>query len=222
MRALPRRVERRFYVDSEQGSDGNDVDRAVQREGNCAIWPWAADNTVIQYNEVTRTGDIGDGEAYDSDYYCDGTIIQYNYSHNNPGGFLRICNGDPGAGHYNRNTVVRYNISENDGDHDDAVIDLWKRLDNCRVYGNTIRVPGGKGKRVLVGSNKHGGGEGGTNYWYENTWIVENGTTGRFQIGDGSSNRWWDNNYAGDFQTGQLINWGFWKWWLWWNGTPED
>ena len=141
--------------------EGNRVDRAVQREGNCAIWPWAANNTVIQHNEVYNTGDIGDGEAFDSDYYCDGTIIQHNYSHDNPGGFLRICNGDPGAGHYNRNTVVRYNISVNDGDHDDAVIELWKRLDNCRVYGNVVYVATGRRNVMLVDSNRYGGGEGG-------------------------------------------------------------
>ncbi|MCK4888125.1 MAG: laminin G domain-containing protein, partial [Planctomycetes bacterium] len=145
--------------------EGNVVNGAMKRGPSCAIWPWAAENTIVQYNEVYNCDDRGDGEAYDCDYFCDGTIFQYNYSHDNPGGFMRICNGDPDIGDYNRNSIVRYNISVNDGGGDDALIELWKKLENCKVYNNILYIPSGRGAMNFVMSNMYGGGDGGTNYW---------------------------------------------------------
>lgn len=84
---------------------------------SAAVWPFDADNSIFQYNEVCYTGvprgtEVADGEAFDSDYYCVNTLFQYNYSHDNEGGFLMICGP---AYAYTDGTVVRYNISENDG-----------------------------------------------------------------------------------------------------------
>jgi parallel beta helix pectate lyase-like protein len=56
------------------------------------IWPWSCDNTVVQHNEVSGMKGTRDGEGYDSDYNCRGTLFQYNFSHNNDGGFMLICN----------------------------------------------------------------------------------------------------------------------------------
>ena len=106
------------------GSDGaiveyNLVDGAACRtytyatkQTAVAIWPWSADNTIIQYNEVTGVKGTWDGQAFDSDYNTSGSIFQYNYSHNNEGGFLLVCTSSDGIG--NIGTVVRYNISQND------------------------------------------------------------------------------------------------------------
>ena len=81
------------------------------------IWPWSCDNTAVQYNEVSGMKGTRDGEGYDSDYNCRGTLFQYNLSHNNDGGFMLICdNGElrkpKSIG--NINTMIRYNISLND------------------------------------------------------------------------------------------------------------
>lgn len=72
-----------------------------------AIWPWKCKNAVFQYNEAFDTSPNQDGQAWDADY-GDGTIYQYNYSHNNGGGAVMVC------GSQAINTIFRYNISEND------------------------------------------------------------------------------------------------------------
>jgi hypothetical protein len=77
-----------------------------------AVWIQNTVETVMQYNEVYDTGrekKNGDGTAYDFDFNCKNSIIQYNYSKNNFG-FLLIMNETFG-------NIARYNISENDKAH---------------------------------------------------------------------------------------------------------
>jgi len=79
------------------------------------IWPWSADNTLIQYNEVSNVKGIKDGQGFDSDYNCTNSIFQYNYSHDNEGGFMLVCTApvsDENIGC--KGTIIRYNISQND------------------------------------------------------------------------------------------------------------
>lgn len=71
------------------------------------IWPWKSKDAVFQYNEVFDTHYNQDGQAWDADS-GDGTIYQYNYSHNNAGGAVMICLPEA------INSVFRYNISQND------------------------------------------------------------------------------------------------------------
>ena len=110
------------------GCDGAIIENNILRhfpdilsheEAAAGIWPWSSDNTLIQYNEVSGHKAKWDGQGFDSDYNCVGTIIQFNYSHDNYGGFLLICNngfsykssGNIGT----KNTIIRHNISINDG-----------------------------------------------------------------------------------------------------------
>lgn len=80
------------------------------------IWPWSCDNTIIQFNEVSGLVTNVDGQGYDADYNCTNTLIQYNYSHDNCGGFLLLCdNLDQTRYVRQRNPIIRYNISINDG-----------------------------------------------------------------------------------------------------------
>lgn len=79
--------------------DGALVERNIIRGGRmrstdaaAGIWPWSSDNTVIQFNEVSGMKGTVDGQGFDSDWNCRNTLIQYNYSHDNDGGFLLICN----------------------------------------------------------------------------------------------------------------------------------
>lgn len=109
------------------GCDGTLIEYNVMRncpdilpdsEAAAGIWPWSCDNTLIQFNEVSGHKAPWDAQGFDSDWNCTGTVIQYNYSHDNYGGLVLICNngGSPAsfsAG--NVGTVVRYNISINDG-----------------------------------------------------------------------------------------------------------
>ncbi|SCP95481.1 DUF4214 domain-containing protein [Anaerobium acetethylicum] len=72
-----------------------------------AIWPWKCKDAVFQYNEAYDTYTNQDGQAWDADS-GDGTIYQYNYSHNNGGGCVMFCVGQA------YQSVFRYNISQND------------------------------------------------------------------------------------------------------------
>jgi len=87
-------------------------------EAAAGIWPWSSDSTIIQFNEVSDHKAPWDAQGFDSDWNCLNTLIQYNYSHDNEGGFLLVCNNGgskPPRNIGNQGTVVRYNISVNDG-----------------------------------------------------------------------------------------------------------
>jgi hypothetical protein len=80
------------------------------------VWSWATKDATFQYNEVARVhyqqGVDNDSMAFDTDIHTYGThTYQYNYSHDNSGGFF-MSTGDL-AGNSGKNTV-RYNISQND------------------------------------------------------------------------------------------------------------
>ena len=57
------------------------------------IWPWKCKDAIFQYNEAFDTCQNQDGQAWDADY-GDGTVYQYNYSHNNGGGSVMFCGGE--------------------------------------------------------------------------------------------------------------------------------
>ncbi|SHE99422.1 right-handed parallel beta-helix repeat-containing protein [Dysgonomonas macrotermitis] len=82
------------------------------------IWPFSSDNTIVQYNVVSGHKSQTDGYGFDSDYNSKNSLFQYNLSDNSEGGFLLLCNSggwpeDWSAG--NQGTIVKYNISINDG-----------------------------------------------------------------------------------------------------------
>lgn len=117
----------------------NTVNGFNMRSGtvNAGIWAWNADNTIIQYNEAFNGNTTQDGQGFDIDYGQTGTIVQYNYSHDNDGGFILICQP---AGATNDGGVVRYNISQNDKAR---VFQLAGPTTNTQVYNNTIYLPTG-------------------------------------------------------------------------------
>ncbi len=80
------------------GSNGALVEHNVLRGGRmrckdyaAGIWPFSSDDTVIQFNEVSGMKGTMDGEGFDSDYLSHRSLFQYNYSHDNDGGFMLIC-----------------------------------------------------------------------------------------------------------------------------------
>jgi Right handed beta helix region len=123
-------LEKNVVAYANQRSDGYNV----------ALWTWSADNSVIQYNEAFGTKGQRDGEGFDSDWNSRNTLIQYNYSHDNEGGFVLICNegglkSSDSAG--NVGTIVRYNISANDGHRG---ITISGPVRDTLIYNNTIYV----------------------------------------------------------------------------------
>ncbi|QNL48045.1 right-handed parallel beta-helix repeat-containing protein [Olivibacter sp. SDN3] len=142
------------------GCDGALIEYNVMRdcprllpdtEAAAGIWPWSCDNTIIQYNEVSDHKAPWDAQGFDSDWNCRNTIIQYNYSHDNEGGFLLICNdGNVGSPNSvgNTGTIVRYNISVNDGRRlkgkhagFSPIIHIPGPVRNTAIYNNLIVVP---------------------------------------------------------------------------------
>lgn len=125
--------------------DGDVVDHNVIRGAHmrctdyaAGIWPWACDNSVIEYNDVSGMRGRTDGEAYDSDYNCRNTLFQYNYSHDNDGGFVLMCND--GSQHMpwnigNDGTVFRYNVSVGDRYR---WFTLSGPITNTKIYNNTV------------------------------------------------------------------------------------
>jgi len=83
-----------------------------------AIWNYESYDTVMQFNEAYNTQTMTDGQGFDIDDYTLRTIVQYNYSHDNVGGFmLIICipqeRSQCATADHN---IVRYNISQDDGE----------------------------------------------------------------------------------------------------------
>ncbi len=117
-----------------------------------ALFPFNCDDALIQYNEIYQTvynaGDV-DASAIDSDYRCKRTVIQYNYSHDNDGGFLVVtCQG--GVDRFNDGTIVRYNISQND--HGE-IIYLSGQTTNTKIYNNVVYSGAGNSYSYLVHLN---------------------------------------------------------------------
>jgi hypothetical protein len=127
-------------------SDGNRVNASPvsPERGPCSagIWTFHANNTVIQHNEVFgmnfQEGNGCDGTGYDVDYDQDGTIVQFNYSHENEGGFILLCTDDsPRIAH------VRYNLSVDDryAIQGSPCPVRQSELNGIRFYNNTIVAP---------------------------------------------------------------------------------
>ena len=140
------------------GTDGAVVERNVVSDGNrinasplspergpcsAGIWTFHANNTLIQHNEVFgmdyQEGNGCDGTGYDIDYDQDGTIVQFNYSHDNEGGFILLCTDpDPRVAH------VRYNLSVDDRyaiQGSPCPTPRQGELNGIRFYNNTIVAP---------------------------------------------------------------------------------
>jgi hypothetical protein len=127
--------------------------------GPAAIWAYASDHVVFQFNEAYGAGPTGDvagsgcdWNAYDLDGSVTSSVLQYNYSHDNFGtGYLAYI-----AGTWSGN-VVRYNISENDARGDGGGIFLAGQAamtSDLAVYGNTVYST----KGTLFGAGIAGGG----------------------------------------------------------------
>jgi hypothetical protein len=122
---------------------------------NAAIWPWSTDSSLFQLNEASLTRTTQDGEGFDSDYNSQNTLFQYNYSHDNEGGFMLICT--PGRRNVqdnigNTGTIVRRNISRNDL----ARVFHISGGDQSTIEDNAIYVGPGLDVQMLVLSDWQG------------------------------------------------------------------
>jgi hypothetical protein len=181
------------------GCDGALIEHNVLRGGRtrcpdyaAGIWPWSCDNTVVQFNEVSGMKGTKDGQGFDSDWNCRNTLIQYNYSHDNEGGFLLICNDGGVAASTsvgNIGTVVRYNISQNDGARTFQI----SAVKDTTIYNNTIYVGPGLAVYALYCHSWSG--------WAENTHFLNNifyaDGTMRYEFGNTSGTMFSNNAFFG-------------------------
>ncbi len=127
--------------------EGNTLYRcgSYRHSGNAAfagIFPTYCHNASIQRNEIGYTAGVprgGDSHALSCDQFNSGTILfQYNYTHENAGGFL-LTTPEAFAKDPNGRCIVRYNISQNDGN-----------VVSPAEGGGTFRI---QGKRTTVYNN---------------------------------------------------------------------
>jgi len=182
------------------GCDGALIEHNILRGGRmraddyaAGIWPWSCDNTVIQFNEVSgMRGDL-DGQGFDSDWNCRNTVIQYNYSHDNDGGFLLICNdgsSKPPVNAGNVGTVVRYNISQNDGARTFQI----SAVENTAIYNNTIYLRQGMD---VLGVFCHSWSGWAKDTRFSNNIFIAKGTA-RYDFGESTGNVFTNNVFFGN------------------------
>ncbi len=113
----------------------------------CAsVWSTNTNDTTFQYNDVSYTklpSGCADGEAFDIDIASVRSIVQYNYTHDNEGGMLLMCNTDEGA-KVSRDHTVRFNLSVNDGHtaKSHGVFMIEGKNPNTHIYNNTVYMNG--------------------------------------------------------------------------------
>jgi hypothetical protein len=110
-----------------------------------AIWSINCNDVDIQYNDVGYTNlpsGGADGESFDIDGGQKRVNMQYNYSHNNAGGFMLMCDTNEnkpisdGSIH-----TVRFNLSVDDGTKSgQGVFMATTTWANVLIYNNTIVV----------------------------------------------------------------------------------
>ncbi|HTH27851.1 MAG TPA: right-handed parallel beta-helix repeat-containing protein [Sphingobium sp.] len=145
-----------------RGTDGALIEHNIVRHAaarapgyNAAIWPWSTDNTLIQLNEAGFTRSLLDGQGFDSDFNSRDTVLMYNYSHDNAGGFLLLCtpvarNDAENLG--NTGTVARFNVSR----HDKTRIFQLAGATNALIEGNVVHVAAGDDVQMAVATQWSG------------------------------------------------------------------
>jgi len=135
---------------------------------SAGIWPTRSADTIVQYNESAYclTNDT-DGQGFDVDLGNDNTLIQYNYSHHNEGGFLLMMGG------VNSNVTVRYNVSAHEGTAKGVFVFSWGTPPNTNIYNNTIYVASGDGAVNIIYAD---GDSAAINYNFTNNIIYNMGS----------------------------------------------
>jgi parallel beta-helix repeat protein len=181
------------------GSNGGLIESNTVRGGRtrcddyaAGIWPFDCDDTIIQYNEVSGMKGDKDGQGFDSDYLCRRSLFQYNYSHDNEGGFMLIC--APGNS-YNRDTIIRYNISQNDGINSARVFHFGGGATNTWIYNNTIYV-GPKQDLPLLKFTTWSGGNATETHFINNIFYIDGRVT--YDWGQSTNNIFANNAFYGN------------------------
>jgi hypothetical protein len=134
------------------------------------LWCRSTRHALFQYNEVYNAKTSNDGQGYDADIWAEDTVFQFNYSHNNQGGFMLIM----GEGSRRSiRTIVRYNISVND--RGNIFMFSLGTTPEIRIYNNTFYIGPGLSTGIL---NRNRGDTAGSKIYFHNNIIYNLGSGG--------------------------------------------
>lgn len=162
----------------------NVVNTSHVRSSNAcvAIWPFECENAVFQYNEAFNTKTTVDGQGIDCDFMSRGTVFQYNYIHDNEGGFLLVCN-EPvyqnNTNTFNDGSIVRYNIAQNNKSRQ---IQLTNKITNTYIYNNIIYVKAGISANMISTYSRDGISYPENIHFWNNIFYNE-GSNGNYDLG---------------------------------------
>jgi hypothetical protein len=140
----------------------NEVYRAClgQTRGNpeaasAGIWPHTSDRTIMRWNRVEGLRGAKDGQAFDVDYDCRDTLLEYNVSRNNGTGFLLACAGmENGKDLGTRRIVVRNNLISDDGaEPQGALVTLVSRVNDVLFENNAFVITHAGDRRLFRAGN---------------------------------------------------------------------
>jgi hypothetical protein len=171
-------------------------------EGGAAagMWPWACDDALFQFNEVSGHKAWIDAQAYDCDYSCRNTTYQFNLSYDNEGGFMLVCSpGIRGKGWLKENALnhdsrVQYNLSINDGSRTTGGKQHYfsptfsitgNSTQNTLIQGNIIILPRKPDPRMdtrLFHFGTWGGKSAVNTRIIQNTFVLPDGQKGTFGV----------------------------------------
>ena len=169
---------------------------------NAGIWPQSTEGCVVQYNEVGyahKPAGCDDAQGFDVDLSCRDTLVQYNYSHDNEGGFLLLCELQGTEPYGYRGTVVRNNLSVNDGNVKGELIALVGPVRGVTIENNTLYASGNVERIVEVWSGE--GEEQAKDVTIRNNLFISNGKNNQFHLARGENFHMENNLYWGTHAT---------------------
>ena len=147
-----------------------------QFNGSAAIWCTRGKDCIIQYNEAYHTKALegnDDGTGFDIDMDAVNCIVQYNYSHDNEGGFMLFVDASNSSG-----SIVCYNISQNDRKR--VFMIAGGVTPNTQIYNNTIYLGAGATTKIIDHTWDDGGNINAP--WLFKNNIIYNLGTGDYKI----------------------------------------
>lgn len=165
---------------------------------NAGIWPQSSNNCVIQFNEVGychKPEGCNDAQGIDVDLSCRNTLIQYNYTHDNEGGALLLCElADTKDEHNFRGTVYRNNLSVNDGSVKGELIAMVGPVRGVTIENNTFCSTGHVSRIIEIFSPE---GAFAKDVKFSRNILVSNGRDNQFNLLGAENFTFCDNLYWG-------------------------
>ena len=175
--------------------------KCAKRYTGNAMFVYNCNDALVQYNEaaftVYNTGDA-DASGFDGDYECRRSVFQYNYSHDNDGGFaVVVCQNGGTPTYFDDSCVFRYNISQSDGHHNSGnlgyVINVVGQTTNTFFYNNTIYSS--TDFNDFVNHHPWGGGVYPATTTYYNNIFYINKASAIYSMGSSTGNTFGYNDY---------------------------